>query len=133
MKIYINGKIRDRDEAMISVFDHGLLYGDGVFEGIRIYNGKIFQLREHITRLYQSAHAILLDIPLRAEHIGIKAAEKPLTSYDLYTADECFLTGTGAEIIPVISIDGRTIGCGRPGAYSRRLQEAFKKAVAAAP
>ena len=60
MKIYIDGKYYERDEAKISVFDHGLLYGDGVFEGIRVYSGKVFRLPEHIDRLYQSAKAILL-------------------------------------------------------------------------
>ncbi len=64
MKVFINGKYYDKADAQISVFDHGLLYGDGVFEGIRIYNGKAFKLRGHIERLYQSAKAILLDIPM---------------------------------------------------------------------
>ena len=64
MKIYIDGRYYEREEARISVFDHGLLYGDGVFEGIRIYNGRVFKLKEHIQRLYQSAKAILLDIRL---------------------------------------------------------------------
>ena len=54
-KIYINGKLFDKADAKISVYDHGLLYGDGVFEGIRVYNGKIFRLKEHIDRLYESA------------------------------------------------------------------------------
>jgi len=63
-KVYINGKLYDKAEAKISVYDHGLLYGDGVFEGIRIYHGKIFKLKEHVDRLYESARAIRLDIPL---------------------------------------------------------------------
>jgi branched-chain amino acid aminotransferase len=67
MKIYINGKYYKKEDAKISVFDHGLLYGDGVFEGIRIYHGRVFRLREHIERLYQSAKAILLDIPIKRE------------------------------------------------------------------
>ena len=69
MKIYIDGEYFNRDDAKISVFDHGLLYGDGVFEGIRIYNGKIFKLSEHIERLYRSAKAILLDIPATKEEM----------------------------------------------------------------
>jgi branched-chain amino acid aminotransferase len=281
MKIYINGKYYDKTDAQISVFDHGLLYGDGVFEGIRIYNGKAFKLEGHIERLYQSAKAILLDIPMtkggmeyavmdavkinkkengyirlivtRGEgHLGvdpttckratiiiivadiqvypekyykngieiitaasrripsdcldprikslnylnnimaklearqagcleavmlnkegfvaectgdnifivkndelrtpasyqgaldgitmstviemakslkIKTHKTSLTSYDLYTSDECFLTGTGAEIIPVIKIDGRVIGDGRKGAITRRLIKGFKELV----
>src|SRR4030043_1886853 len=64
MKIYINGKFYEKKEAKISVFDHGLLYGDGVFEGIRAYNGKIFTLDEHLDRIYDSATAISLKIPI---------------------------------------------------------------------
>lgn len=282
MKIYINGKYYDREDAKISVFDHGLLYGDGVFEGIRIYNGSVFKLKEHIDRLYLSAKAILLKIPMTkdemakavldtvkvnekpaspkdgyirlivtrgegplgidpipckkatiiiivadiqlypdeyykngieiitassrriasdcldprikslnylnnimaklearqagcleavmlnregfvaectadnifiiknnelftpvyyhgalegitmrivleiAESLGIKAYETTLTRYDLYNADECFMTGTGAEIIPVINIDGRVIGNGKPGMITGKFIDAFK-------
>ena len=64
MKVYINGKLFPQREAKVSVFDHGLLYGDGVFEGIRSHNGRIFKLDEHIDRLYESAHSIMLKIPL---------------------------------------------------------------------
>jgi len=64
LKIYIDGKLVDKNEARISVFDHGLLYGDGVFEGIRSYNGLIFKLTEHLLRLYESAKSIGLSIPL---------------------------------------------------------------------
>ncbi len=64
MKVYINGKLLDKQDAKISVFDHGYLYGDGVFEGIRSYNKVVFKLKEHIERLYESAHSIMLDIPL---------------------------------------------------------------------
>ncbi len=64
MKIYIDGKFLDEKNAKISVFDHGLLYGDGIFEGIRAYNGRVFKLKEHIDRLFCSAKAILLTIPL---------------------------------------------------------------------
>ena len=63
MKIYINGKYHDKDDARISVFDHGVLYGDGIFEGIRAYNGRVFCLREHMARLFNSAKGIHLDIP----------------------------------------------------------------------
>ncbi len=64
MKIYLNGKLISKEKAHISVFDHGLLYGDGVFEGIRTYDGLIFRLKEHIDRLYKSADAIKLNIPM---------------------------------------------------------------------
>jgi branched-chain amino acid aminotransferase len=63
VKIYIDGKFYSKEEAKISVFDHGLLYGDGVFEGLRAYQGRVFKLTEHIERLYDSAKAILLTIP----------------------------------------------------------------------
>ena len=64
MKIYIDGAFYEENEAKISVFDHGLLYGDGVFEGIRFYNGRVFRLKEHLDRLYDSARAICLTVPL---------------------------------------------------------------------
>jgi branched-chain amino acid aminotransferase len=279
MKIYMSGKLVPEKAAKVSVFDHGLLYGDGVFEGIRAYNGRVFKLDEHIDRLYRSARAIALDIPiskarmsravlktcmanglrngyirlvvtrgegelglnpylckksqiiiiadgiqlyprklyetglsivtvgtvrnhaeavnprikslnylnnilakieainsgvmecillnaqgyvaeasgdnvfvirgrqlitppcwcgalegitrntvmeLAAEH-GLEAKEDVLTRYDLYTADEVFLTGTAAEIISVVHCDRRTIGNGKPGPLTRRLGAAFRK------
>jgi len=64
MKVYLNGTFVDEFKAVVSVFDHGLLYGDGVFEGIRSYGGLIFKLREHIDRLFESAHTIMLKIPM---------------------------------------------------------------------
>ncbi|MEA3227094.1 MAG: aminotransferase class IV, partial [Planctomycetota bacterium] len=62
-KIWLNGKLVDAEDAKITIFDHGLLYGDGVFEGIRVYNGRLFKLDAHIKRLYESAKAIRLEIP----------------------------------------------------------------------
>jgi len=67
LKIYINGKLYDKEDAKISVYDHGLLYGDGVFEGIRSYGGKVFRLDEHLRRLWESAKAIWLTIPITRE------------------------------------------------------------------
>jgi branched-chain amino acid aminotransferase len=67
--IYIDGKFYPKSEAKISVYDHGLLYGDGVFEGIRAYNGTVFKLKEHIDRLYKSAHTIMLQIPMTKEEM----------------------------------------------------------------
>lgn len=61
--VYMNGELVPKDEAKVSVFDHGLLYGDGVFEGIRVYGGNVFLLTEHIDRLYESARAIRLESP----------------------------------------------------------------------
>ena len=75
LKIWLNGKLVDEADAKISVFDHGLLYGDGVFEGIRIYNGKIFELEAHIKRLYDSAKAIRLDMPMSKDEL-IKEVQK---------------------------------------------------------
>src|SRR6059058_3818983 len=72
MKIYVDGKFHGERDAKISVFDHGLLYGDGVFEGIRAYNGRVFKLKEHIDRLFYSAKAILLDIPM--SHVEVMVA-----------------------------------------------------------
>src|SRR6266705_1910272 len=70
MKIYLDGKFLDETNAKISVFDHGLLYGDGIFEGIRAYNGRVFKLKEHIDRLFYSAKAILLDVPMSHAEIS---------------------------------------------------------------
>jgi branched-chain amino acid aminotransferase len=67
LKIYLDGKLVDQDEAKVSVFDHGLLYGDGVFEGIRSYKGLIFKLREHLDRLFESARTLMLSVPLSKE------------------------------------------------------------------
>lgn len=273
MKVYIDGKFYDERDAKVSVFDHGLLYGDGIFEGIRAYNGRVFRLKEHIDRLFYSAKAILLTVPIShaeimkavvescrqnnlrdgyirllvtrgigtlglnpnrcknpsviviadkiqlypqdlyergmeivtvptvrnlhsavnpaikslnylnnilakieannsgceeavmlnadgyvaectgdnifivkdgklqtpplsagalygitratvielAEKAGIKVSEPNLTRYDLFNADECFVTGTGAEIMPVVKIDGRVIGDGKAGSITRKL------------
>ena len=68
--IWLDGVWHDRDTAVISVYDHGLLYGDGVFEGIRIYGGRIFRLREHLDRLYDSAHAIWMTIPMSKDEMA---------------------------------------------------------------
>jgi branched-chain amino acid aminotransferase len=68
--IYINGNFVPADQATVSVFDHGFLYGDGVFEGIRAYNGRVFRLKEHVKRLYDSAQAIMLCIPLTQEEMS---------------------------------------------------------------
>jgi len=68
LKVYLNGEFVPEEEAKVSVFDHGFLYGDGVFEGIRAYDGYVFKLEEHLDRLYDSARAINLEIPMaRAE------------------------------------------------------------------
>jgi branched-chain amino acid aminotransferase len=77
LKVYIGGKFVDKEDARISVYDHGLLYGDGVFEGIRSYSGKVFRIKEHVDRLYESARAIHLIIPITRDEMA-KAIEDTL-------------------------------------------------------
>lgn len=278
---YINGQFVPKEEAKISVFDHGYLYGDGVFEGIRVYHGRVFRLDEHVKRLYDSAHYLMLEIPLspeqmkqailetvrrcglrdayirpvvsrgvgdlgldprkcktasvviivdtiqlhpeeaylrglRAIHattrkvrpdalspqaktlnylngimarmeanlagvdeaimltsdgyvcecsaeniflvrggevwtpapylgilkgitretvmglvreLGLPMLEKVFTMYDVYTAEECFLTGTGAEVGPVVEVDSRRIGTGAPGRTTLRVMKLFRELI----
>lgn len=83
--VYIDGEYYPKSEAKVSVFDHGLLYGDGVFEGIRSYDGVVFKLKEHIDRLYRSARAIMLEIPLTEENT-IKAVLETLRRNELSNA-----------------------------------------------
>ncbi|MCX7599349.1 MAG: branched-chain-amino-acid transaminase [Armatimonadetes bacterium] len=73
--VYLDGKLVPADEAKVSVFDHGLLYGDGVFEGIRAYNGRIFRLEQHVERLFRSAHGIMLEIPMTHEEVAKAVVE----------------------------------------------------------
>lgn len=281
LQVYINGKFFAKEDAKVSVYDHGLLYGDGIFEGIRCYSGKVFRLEEHLERLYQSARAIMLEIPISpqkmaddiyetlrrnnfqdayirlvvtrgagslgldpfktsdpqviiitdkialyppeyyekglelitaatirnhpaalsprikslnylnnimakmeglqagcvealmlnhkgelaectgdniflvrngrlqtppidagilegvtrnavielAEQMGIPCDQIPLTRHDVFIADECFLTGTAAEVIPVVKLDKRPIGAGSVGPLTQQLIVAFKKLV----
>ncbi len=75
LQVYIDGNFYPKSEAKISVFDHGLLYGDGIFEGIRAYDGLVFKLKEHIDRLYRSAHMIMLSIPIDREEMIEKTLE----------------------------------------------------------
>ncbi len=281
MKVYINGKFYEKEDAKVSVFDHGFLYGDGIFEGIRLYSGNVFKLDRHVDRLFRSAKAIMLEMPYTKQEVidavcatcrenkltdayirlvvsrgmgalglsprscsnpqmviiadqiqlypqelydnGLKAItvptrrnssaalppmvkslnylnnilakieaqnlgyqeclllnnegyvaecsgdnvfvvyegkiftpptacgslsgmtretvievardmgyeliEKPLTRYDIWTADECFLTGTAAKLIPLVELDSRVIGDGKPGKITKSLLEGFNKVV----
>ena len=83
LKVYIDGKFFDKDQAKISVFDHGLLYGDGVFEGIRVYNGRIFELPAHIKRLYESAKVIRLEISMSKEELAAWVKEQQESKIEL--------------------------------------------------
>ena len=281
MKIFIDGQYFGEQDAKVSVFDHGLLYGDGVFEGIRAYNGRVFKLKEHIDRLFYSAKAILLNLPMShgeickavvatcrenairdgyirlvvtrgvgtlglnpnrckrpsviviadkvqlypqeyyergldivtvpttrnlhsalnpaikslnylnnilakieannagceeaimlnsegyvaectadnvflvkgndlmtpplsagalygitrgvvmelARQSGLHVTEPNITRYDLFNADECFITGTGAEVVPVVKVDGRVVGSGSPGPRTRELVKKYHDLV----
>src|SRR5437660_9296657 len=75
LSVYVDGKFYPQSEAKVSVFDHGLLYGDGVFEGIRAYNGRVFKLERHIDRLFDSAKAIRLEVPLTREQVAQMVVE----------------------------------------------------------
>lgn len=108
LKIYIDGKFYQKEDAKISVFDHGLLYGDGVFEGIRTYDGLIFKLKEHIDRLYQSAHAIMLDLPIAKEDM-VEAIKKTLRENSMKDAYIRLLVTRG---IGDLGLDPRK--CARP-------------------
>src|SRR6266481_3167743 len=75
LMIYIDGQFHPESEAKVSVFDHGLLYGDGIFEGIRFYNGRVFKLTEHLERLWDSARAIMLTIPMTMKEMEAATLE----------------------------------------------------------
>lgn len=109
--IYIDGKFYPKSEARISVFDHGLLYGDGVFEGIRSYGGYVFKLREHVDRLYRSAHSIQLTVPLSKEEL-IEAVLETIRRNDLEDAYVRLVVTRGSGDL---GIDPRK--CPRPTAF----------------
>ncbi len=75
LKIFLDGEFVEKDDAKVSIFDHGLLYGDGIFEGIRAYNGKVFKLKNHIDRLFESAQTIMLKIPMTKQEVISKVEE----------------------------------------------------------
>jgi len=94
-KIWINGTLFEKQDAKVSVYDHGLLYGDGVFEGLRSYSGNVFRLDEHLARLWNSAKAILLDIPISREDMA-KAVNETLKANGLEDAYIRLLVTRGA-------------------------------------
>src|SRR5271166_5526611 len=85
-KVYINGKFFDKADAKVSVYDHALLYGDGVFEGIRVYSGRVFRLTEHLIRFYESAHHIFLEVPLSRDQLAeaVQATVRMNNKHDGY-------------------------------------------------
>ena len=85
LQVYIDGVYYPKSQAKVSVFDHGLLYGDGIFEGIRAYNSVVFKLKEHVDRLYRSAHMIMLEIPMTREQM-IQAVLETLRKNNLKDA-----------------------------------------------
>jgi branched-chain amino acid aminotransferase len=108
LKIYIDGKFYDKEDAKISVYDHGLLYGDGVFEGIRTYGGKIFRLGEHLDRLWHSAKAIWLEIPISKQEMG-KAIEETLQANGL---EDGYIRVVVTRGVGTLGLDPNR--CGRP-------------------
>lgn len=108
MKVYISGKFYDKADAKISVYDHGLLYGDGVFEGIRCYHGKVFKLDEHLDRLYDGARHIHLEIPLTRQAFG-EAIYETLRVNGLKDA---YIRAVVTRGIGTLGLDPRK--CGKP-------------------
>ena len=148
-KTYINGKLFDKNDAKISVYDHCLLYGDGVFEGIRAgcvealmlnHKGEIAECTGD--NLFLVKRGVLKTPPLNAGILegitrnavielaraaNIPVMETALLRHDVYIADECFLSGTAAEVIPVVKCDDRPIGTGKPGPVTRQLRTRFNE------
>ncbi len=106
--VYVNGELYPKSEAKVSVFDHGLLYGDGVFEGIRVYNGIIFKLREHIERLYRSAKVLRLNIPMEPE----KMVEEVVRTVRANGFRDAYIRLVVTRGVGDLGLDPRK--CGRP-------------------
>src|SRR5687768_18596361 len=100
-RIWLDGKLVDKADAKVSVYDHGLFYGDGVFEGIRVYAGRIFKAKEHLRRLYDSAKAIRLTIPMTPEKL-LAAMEETVRANNL---TECYIRALVTRGIGSLGID----------------------------
>jgi len=111
LKIFLNGKFVEKEEAVLSVFDHGLLYGDGVFEGIRSYNRKVFRLVEHMDRLYESASAIRLEIPVTKDAF----ASKILETLKVNDLDNAYIRSVVTRGVGDLGLDPRK--CGAPSIF----------------
>ncbi len=103
LKIWIDGKLVNRDDAKVSVYDHGLLYGDGVFEGIRCYNGRIFECEAHVDRLYESAKAIRLEIPISKSDF-VKAMQETIKANEFV---DCYIRAVVTRGVGDLGIDPR--------------------------
>src|SRR2546426_12123907 len=103
LKIWLDGNLVDKSEAKVSVYDHGLLYGDGVFEGIRVYNGRIFECEAHLRRLYDSAKSIRLTIPITPEQF--KAAMEQTFKANNFT--DCYIRAVVTRGAGDLGIDPR--------------------------
>ena len=101
LQVYINGKLYDKDDAKISVYDHGLLYGDGVFEGIRVYSGRVFRAADHLTRLWDSAKAIRLTIPYTRQEV--QAAMEQTIKANNFT--DCYIRAFVTRGVGTLGID----------------------------
>jgi len=111
LKIWLDGKLVEKNEAKISVYDHGLLYGDGVFEGIRVYAGRVFELGAHLDRLYASAKAIRLEIPISREQFGA-AIEQTFRANDF---TDCYIRAVITRGIGTLGIDPAK--CQKPSVF----------------
>jgi branched-subunit amino acid aminotransferase/4-amino-4-deoxychorismate lyase len=148
--IDVNGVFFTRDTAKVSVFDSGFVLGDGVWEGLRVHNGKIAFLQQHLDRLYEGAKAIDMEMEISAPELGERlyrlleknemrdgVQDPKLNSHSKLNcitaciqaakagADEAFVTGTFAGLAPVREVDGRMIGDGRRGPMVERLQQLY--------
>src|SRR5688572_15850382 len=111
LKIWLDGKLVDKVDAKISVYDHGLLYGDGVFEGIRVYAGRIFKAEAHLRRLYDSAKAIRLNIPITKEKL-LAAIEETVKANDF---TDCYIRAVVTRGVGFLGIDPNK--CANPSVF----------------
>src|SRR5437899_114279 len=141
LMVNINGQLVHRDKAGVSPFDSVVQGGDAVWEGLRLYSGRIFKLREHLDRLERSARALaIVDLPPREKIIEelkrtltaekIRCVEADLSPVDVYGAEEMFCTGTMGELAGVVKIDNRDIGDGKVGPMTKRLSELYAQRTA---
>ena len=130
LKIFLSGKLVDEADAKVSVFDHGLLYGDGVFEGIRVYGGKVFLHRQHIDRLYESAKAIRLVIPMTVEEM-LRAVEQTVAANNIVDGYVRLVVTRGAGSLgldirktshPQVIVIADTITLYPPETYTKGMQ-----------